>query len=340
MGIRDDHSKWIACTTIASRKDVAKGLRTILDDLYNAVGAHVRNAEGGTQRPVVQVIQADNAKEFLGGPFVKACQELGVVPRYSSPYAHHQQGSVERSWRSIQDLVRSQLMEARLPAPYWSHAVKHSVYLLNRIPSGDQTRSAFHTVTGRKPDLSRFKIWGCVAYRHLTYDQRAQPGDAPLQEGGQRPKKLASRADQLLYLGHAENSLSYLLCRRDEPRKIITSDAVHFAEHLITDRAPDNDVGLSSFDTAAPDGAMLTTSVNDFSVITHRTMRRRDRNAGYREVADELVAIFRIATTDHPEGIWCPAECLLENNNKGYEIVREYLLSYAESHKNALYPVF
>ena len=41
MGMRDDHSKWIACTTIASRKDVAKGLRTILDDLYNAVGAHV-----------------------------------------------------------------------------------------------------------------------------------------------------------------------------------------------------------------------------------------------------------------------------------------------------------
>ena len=121
---------------------------------------------------------------------------------------------------------------------------------------------------------------------------------------------------------------------------MITSDAVHFAEHLITDRAPDNDVGLSSFDTAAPDGAMLTKSVKDFSVITHRTMRRRDRNAGYQEVADELVAICRIATTDHPEGIWCPAECLLENNNKGYEIVREYLLSYAESHKNALYPVF
>jgi len=78
---------------------------------------------------------------------------------------------------------------------------------------------------------------------------------------------LASRADQLLYPGHAENSLSYLLCRRDEPRKTITSDAVHFAEHLITDRAPDDDIGLSSFDTAAPDGAMFTTGVKDFSIV-------------------------------------------------------------------------
>jgi len=55
-------------------------------------------------------------------------------------------------------------MEARLPAPYWSHAMRRSVNLLNRIPSGDQTKSAFPTITGRKPDLSRVKIWGCVAY--------------------------------------------------------------------------------------------------------------------------------------------------------------------------------
>ena len=44
--------------------------------------------------------------------------------------------------------------------------------------------------------------------------------------------------------------------------------------------------------------------------------------------------------TDHPDGIWCPAECLLENNNKEYTIVREYVLSYAESHRNALDPIF
>ena len=52
------------------------------------------------------------------------------------------------------------------------------------------------------------------------------------------------------------------------------------------------------------------------------------------------MAIFRITTTDHPDGAWCPAELLLENNNHGYEIVKEYLLSFSETHRNALYPVF
>jgi hypothetical protein len=76
--------------------------------------------------------------------------------------------------------------------------MRHSVYQLHRIPSGDQQKCACHTIPGRKPDLSLVRLWGCVCYCHLDYDQRAPPGDAPVHESGQRPKKLATRADELV----------------------------------------------------------------------------------------------------------------------------------------------
>ena len=69
-------------------------------------------------------------------------------------------------------------------------------------------------------------------------------------------------------------------------------------------------------------------------------MRRRDRNAAVGQVSDEMLALFRVSTIDHPQGIWTEVEHILDNNNAGYGVITEYLKSYFEGHRDTFYPLF
>ena len=103
----------------------------------------------------VSTLQCDSAKEFTGrsSPFVITCNQLGLTLRYTSPYAHHSNGKVERGFRIIQDGARSLMMQAELDASWWPHAVMHCIYVLNRIPTRERP-SPYFLVTGKEPDLT------------------------------------------------------------------------------------------------------------------------------------------------------------------------------------------
>jgi len=85
-------------------------------------------------------------------------------------------------------------------------------------------------------------------------------------------------------------------CNRTPPRTIIRSNACRFDETIITDRTTNDDFNSSAFDVSTPDEPMRSERVENFTVITHRPMRRRDRNAAVGQVSDELIALFRVST--------------------------------------------
>jgi hypothetical protein len=55
-----------------------------------------------------------------------------------------------------------------MPHHYWAEAVATTVYIMNRTPT-----AAAHGMTleekysGKKPDLSHLKVFGCIAYVHV-----------------------------------------------------------------------------------------------------------------------------------------------------------------------------
>ena len=61
------------------------------------------------------------------------------------------------------------LNEKGLPDFYWAEAVATAVYIINRTPTAaihDMTPEERYT--GRKPDISHLKIFGCIAYVHVS----------------------------------------------------------------------------------------------------------------------------------------------------------------------------
>ena len=67
--------------------------------------------------------------------------------------------------------------EKHMPNSYWAEAANTAVYLMNRY-----TTLGVHDVTlhekyfGRKPDLSRTRIFGAIAYVHIP-DEKWQKLD-------------------------------------------------------------------------------------------------------------------------------------------------------------------
>jgi hypothetical protein len=72
---------------------------------------------------------------------------------------------VERKNRTVMEMSRSLLKSMNVPGRLWGEAVRHSVYLLNRLPTkalGDKT--PFESWWERKPNLSYLKVFGCTAH--------------------------------------------------------------------------------------------------------------------------------------------------------------------------------
>ena len=92
-------------------------------------------------------------------------------------------------------MVRSLLTRRRIPKSFWPEAVNWSIHILNRNPT-----FAVHNLTlkeawsGRKPAVDHFKIFGCIAYAHISDEKR---------------KKLDDKGEECVFLGVSEVSKAY-----------------------------------------------------------------------------------------------------------------------------------
>ena len=67
-------------------------------------------------------------------------------------------------------------------------------YILNKTPKSKNTTSQYEVVKNKKPKLSYFKIWGCLAYVRIPYPKR---------------RKLVSGAYECVFIGYAINNKAY-----------------------------------------------------------------------------------------------------------------------------------
>jgi len=67
------------------------------------------------------------------------------------------------------------LNEKNLPNYFWAEAVTTAVYIMNRTPieaiHGMTLKEKF---TGKKPNVSHLKVFGCIAYVHVPDEKRSK----------------------------------------------------------------------------------------------------------------------------------------------------------------------
>ena len=80
-------------------------------------------------------MRTDRGGEFTSQDFNEFCKENGIKRQLTAAYTPQQNEVVERKNQTIMNMVRSMLLEKKLPETFWPEAVNWTVHILNRSPT-------------------------------------------------------------------------------------------------------------------------------------------------------------------------------------------------------------
>ena len=161
-------------------------------------------------------LRSDNGGEFNSKEFTTWCQEQGIRHEHTAPHTPSQNGVAERAMRTIVSMARCMLQKAGLPIKYWAEAMVHAVHLSNRVPSKATNTTPFEEWTGRKPDLSRLRVFGC-------------PAEVIVEE---HTTKFSPRTKPVIYLGPVPNGKGDRFWDETTQKVIKSRNASHFENKL------------------------------------------------------------------------------------------------------------
>ena len=116
-------------------------------------------------REKIQVLRTDRGGEFCSKEFTGICETMGIQRHYTAPYSPQQNGVVEHRNRTVVAMSRSLLKEIGMPSIFWGEAVRHAVYILNRLPTRALSKQTpYEAWKGKKPNFDHLRIFGCVAH--------------------------------------------------------------------------------------------------------------------------------------------------------------------------------
>ena len=127
----------------------------------------------------------DNGGEFISSDLDEFCNEFGIKRSFSVPYAPPQNSHAERVWGLLLRPTRTMLSQSGVHEKFWTYAIKHACTVHNVLPTSKNHDdiSPHEAVHGTKPDVSLFRVWGCMSYYlvpdHLLKSKlspRAWPG--------------------------------------------------------------------------------------------------------------------------------------------------------------------
>ena len=182
----DDFSRCCAVYFLRSKSEVP--------DKFKEFEARVSNDSGER----IGTLRSDNGGEYLSKEFRSYLKSRGIHHELTVPYSPQQNGVAERMNRTLLETARSMMAHAGLPGKYWAEAVETASYIRNRTPTSalDGNKTPLEAWSGRKPNVSNMKVFGCIAYAHVPDTQR---------------QKLDQKAVKLRFVGYSVQSKGYRL---------------------------------------------------------------------------------------------------------------------------------
>ena len=158
----DNSTKWRTCKLLQAKSDAVSCTKEFfVQDI---------RAEGQT----LTRYHADGAPELISAETVTFMAEHECRVTYSPPYTPERNGVSERSNRTIWESGYAMWLATALPAMFWTHAVSYATICANYLPTSTSKGNItpFEAKYGVVPDVSRFRIFGCIAYIHVPSELR------------------------------------------------------------------------------------------------------------------------------------------------------------------------
>ena len=188
----------------------------------------------------IRLLNSDSGGEYTASEnatFISDFQKLskanGIVQNFTSANTPEQNGVSERLNRTLLESGRALLINASLAKEFWSLAVKHVLFVKNRVwhrkhQSGSTGASPFEVLEGKPARLDQLRVWGCDAWK-LDHHHRSGSWDR--------------KAKKMIFVGIAENRKGWVLFD-PKTRKLSTTYHCSFDESMENRRCALRDFDL------------------------------------------------------------------------------------------------
>ena len=143
----------------------------------------------------VKCLRSDKGTEFTSHAFTEFLIKHKIKFETSAPHSPHQNGVAERNWRTLFEMARCMLIEAKLDKSLWPYAVYTAAYTRNRCFNRRLKKTPFEALTGKKPNLANMRKFGSECY---AYNEDVRT-------------KLDIKSTKGIFVGYDRNSPAYLV---------------------------------------------------------------------------------------------------------------------------------
>lgn len=197
----DDFSSFTIIRLITHKSDVESSLKEFIEFCKTKFG----------RKP--KVIRSDRGGEYTGKSITNYFKSEGIQSQLTAAYSPQQNGKAERKNRTLIEMARCMLIDAKLPHSFWGEAVATANFIQNRVITRSTNTTPYERWNGTKPGINEFQIFGSKCFVHIPSERR---------------KKLDNVAIEMIFLGYDEQSKAYR-CYDTNTRKVIISRDVRFS---------------------------------------------------------------------------------------------------------------
>lgn len=202
LTIIDDYSRKNFVFTLKYKKNV-----------FNTFKEFKIRVEKETNLKIMNV-RSDNGLEFCNNEFNVFIKQQGIKAERSNIYTAEQNGVSERFNLTALDCIKAMLRGSNLNNKFWGEALMCFSHVKNRICHKFKDKTPYELFCGRKPLVSYFKAFGCLAFVGLPKQLR---------------NKLDMRAKLGVMVGYAKKTRGYRIWLLDKNEVVETSN-VRFEE--------------------------------------------------------------------------------------------------------------
>ena len=149
----DDYSKIARIYCIKSKDEVFDCFVQYVNEGANLTGKRLK------------ILRCDKGKEYLNNRVYKFARDKGIRINNCPTYVHELNGTAERYNRTVMDMARCLLAEAKVLRRYWPEIVCTAIYLKNRILANTiERKTLFEIFFGRKPSVENLHLYGSKVF--------------------------------------------------------------------------------------------------------------------------------------------------------------------------------
>ncbi|GAU49938.1 hypothetical protein TSUD_290950 [Trifolium subterraneum] len=159
----------------------------------------------------VKIVRTDNGLEFMMHDFYSS---KGIIHQTSCVESPQQNGRVKRKHQHLLNIARTLLYQSNLPKTYWSYAVLHATYIINRMCTPVlENKSPHEMLHNQLPDLHDLKVFGSLAYASSLSVHRT---------------KLSPRGRKCVFLGYKQGVKGTVLLDLNTKEIFISRNVTHY----------------------------------------------------------------------------------------------------------------